>query len=106
MLPASIMVAPNSPKALANDTAAAASNPGAASGSVIVKKTRSGPAFSEDGKLVGFVVRQPDKDGGGSAFSQSAMLASFILPVDQLAKATMQVHSTDEDKRPAASGGS
>ena len=71
---------------------------------LLVAAGGSGPAFSENGQLAGFVVRQPDKDGGGSTLSQTAMLASFILPVDQLAKATTQVRTAD--KRPEAAGGS
>ena len=48
MPPAMMMVAPNSPSARANPRMAAATRLRAASGSVMVRKTRHGPAPSVD----------------------------------------------------------
>ena len=50
----------------------------------------TGPVFSDDGKLAGFLVRQPTEEGSPSIRSEASEGVRFIISADQLAQATKQ----------------
>lgn len=58
---------------------------------LLVAMGGSGPVFTEDGRLAGFLIQQPDEDGDDAAGPAIQMAIQFILPAEELAKATEQV---------------
>ncbi len=58
---------------------------------LLVAMGGSGPVFTEDGRLAGFLIRQPDEDGDDDHGDMIQMATQFILPAEALAKATGQV---------------
>ena len=57
---------------------------------LLVATGGSGPVFAEDGVLAGFLIQQPDEDGDDAAGPMVQMPIQFILPAEELAKATEQ----------------
>ena len=64
---------------------------------LLVATGGAGPVFAEDGKFAGFLIRQPDEDGDDAAGSLSQMTTQFILPAEELAKATQQARKQSSD---------